>query len=618
MCGICGIIDLKFQNRVSDFSIIEKMTQKLIHRGPDDFSYYHCTNASLGFTRLSIIGLQNGRQPISNEDGSIILICNGEIFNYIELKEKLIHKGHQFKTDTDVEVILHLYEEYHLDFLNELNGQFAFVLFDSKKQRVLCARDHFGIIPFYFTVKDDFLIFGSEIKAILEFPRLKREVDLVGLEQILSFPGLLSPRTMFRGISSLENGHLLYCNDGQMKDQEYWDLIYPKSDEIEYNTNNEYYIEQLNTLLDESIRLRLRADVPIGSYLSGGLDSSLIVSKATRLSEGGVRKTFSITMENQELDESKYQKMMIKNANLDHYQKFFLSGDILGRLTQAIYHSECPIKETYNTAALALSEAVNKHNLKVILSGEGADELFAGYVGYRFDGLNRKKAISLEERILNKKVWGDGKFTYENQMHALRLSKKELFSQKVINHYDHYDCLNHFIIDKNKMHGRDIIHRRSYIDFKLRLVDHLITDHGDRMAMANGVEVRYPFLDKNLVEFAATIPPYLKLNDSVEKYILREIARDIIPTEISKRSKFGFATPGSPYIINRNNQYINDLLSYENIKKQGYFNPNKVEALKSEYSKEGFYLNPPYDSDFLITVITFGIFLDQFNMPNLT
>ena len=274
MCGICGIFDLKYNSRI-DKGILEKMNHKLTHRGPDGSAYYLDNTIGLGFSRLSIIDLADGMQPMTNEDKSLVLMCNGEIFNYKELKKDLEFKGHGFRTSCDVEVILHLYEEYGENFLNKLNGQFSFVLYNIKKKELLCARDHAGILPFYYTEVNGLFIFASEIKAILEHPYVMRKVDLTGLDQVMSFPGLISPRTMFRNIYSLECGQCCIIKEGIKTLKQYWDLEYYE----EEDKGEKYYQETLEWLLQDSIRLRLQADVPIGYYLSGGLDSSIIVSQ---------------------------------------------------------------------------------------------------------------------------------------------------------------------------------------------------------------------------------------------------------------------------------------------------------------------------------------------------
>lgn len=595
--------------------MVQKMSNKLLHRGPDGQDTLVFDNAAFGFTRLSIIGIQNGMQPIQNEDNSLVLICNGEIFNYIELRKQLQSRGHFFATESDVEVILHLYEEKGTGFLNELNGQFAFALFDRKKKVLFCARDQMGIIPFFYTVCKDHFIFGSEIKAILEHPLVSAEVDMAGFDQVLTFPGLISPRTMFKNIHSLENGHfLLFGSDGKVSDYEYWDLPF----ETPAGEQNEHvYMEQLDDLISNAVRLRLRADVPSGFYLSGGLDSSLIAMKIHQLSGPGVKRAFSIDFPDAQISEGQYQKLVAKKCRADLYQKTFYDKDISELLQRAVYHSECPVKETYNTASLHLSGAVRERELKVILSGEGADEFFAGYVGYRFDKMRAMNlvggtATSREEYHLRERIWGDGNFFYERSFTELEQLKRSLYSPALRSSFDEINCLNHQVIDPAKIAGRDILNKRAYIDYKLRLVDHLVSDHGDRMAMANSVEVRYPFLDKDLVEFSTRVPSDLKLNELNEKYILRKIAEKSVPREITGREKFGFVAPGSPYLLQQHIEYIQDMLSYGTIKRQGYFDADQIEQLKKQYMQQGFRVNAPFETDLLIIVITFGIFLDHF------
>ncbi|MBB5635108.1 asparagine synthase (glutamine-hydrolyzing) [Pedobacter cryoconitis] len=593
------------------------MTEKLQHRGPDAEEVMVFDNISLGFTRLSIIGIDNGMQPIANEDESVVLICNGEIFNYIELREQLRQRGHRFRTNSDVEVILHLYEEQGMDFLNQLNGQFAFVIYDKKKRKMFCARDQFGIIPFYYTSFNHTFIFASEIKAILQFPGFDRQVDLTGLDQVFTFAGLISPRTMFKGVHSLENGHYLEVDEtGKIANTEYWDLIYPEG-EIEYGNKSESeYTEELEQLFEDSIALRLRADVPSAFYVSGGLDSSMILKKASSILSGNKLEGFSIDFVDSLNSESQYQKIIAESTNVNLHQKMFQFNDITTRLKQSIYHSECPIKETYNTSSLVLSESVRARGMKVVLSGEGADEFFAGYVGYRFDKMRQEKLItntaSEQELEIRRALWGDTDLFYEKDYTSFEAAKKEIYSAAVAEVYQDVRCLNHFIIDKSKIANRSIVNKRAYIDYKLRLVDHLVSDHGDKMAMANSIEVRYPFLDKNLIEYSTRLPCDLKLNGFTEKYILRKMAEKFVPEQIVNKEKFHFIAPGSPELLRQDIEYFNDLLSFDLIKKQGFFNPDKIEALKNEYRKPDFTINAPYENDLLITVLTFGILHETF------
>lgn len=618
MCGICGFV--RFDENISpdDALTITKMNSRLQHRGPDDQGTLLLGNHAFGFTRLSIIGLSNGMQPIYSEDENIILVCNGEIFNYIELREELQKRKHVFRTESDVEVIIHLYEDHGMDtLLGMLNGQFAFALYDKKEGILFCARDQMGILPLFYTVANRSFIFASEIKAILEHPFVKKEVDLVGLDQVFTFAGLVSPRTMFKNISSLENGHYLSVgNNGRITDKEYWDLIYPEG-EIHMNGRAESeYVDRLEELFERSIKFRLRAHAPSGFYLSGGLDSSMILMKASQLMPGVSKEAFSIDFVGSDLSESFYQKLIAGASNSRLNQKVFLPADIAGRLKYSVYHSECPIKETYNTASLSLSEAVREKGIKVILSGEGADELFAGYVGYRFDKLRAINGVNTkpsgEEDEMRHRLWGDGSFFYERDYLDFGLEKKSLYSAALNESYDEFSCLNHHLINKDRLKNRSTLNKRAYVDYKLRLVDHLISDHGDRMAMANSVEVRYPFLDKDLVEFSTRVPCELKLNNLTEKYILRKMAGRFVPEAICEREKFHFVAPGSPELLQKDIEYVNDILSYEVIKRQGFFNPDAIESLKTTYKRPGFSINAPYENDLLITVITFGMLLDNF------
>ena len=496
--------------RKPDRELLGRMTDKLVHRGPDSAGYFvdHCV--ALGFRRLSIIDLESGDQPIYNEDGSVVLLCNGEIFNYLELKKVLIQKGHSFRTNSDVEVLLHLYEEHGIDFLNKINGQFAFVIYDRKQRRLFLARDHFGINPLYYTIVNGLFIFASEIKAILEHPQVPREVDLTGLDQTLSFPGLVSPRTMFKGVQSLKSGHYMVVENGAVSVREYWDLDYPPLGASSISKSENEYVEELKELLTRSVRYRLQSDVPVGFYLSGGLDSSLIGALINQVAPNTRRHSFSIGFTDADISETKHQRLMAQFTRSIHNEIIFDWAEIVDRLSQMIYHCECPVRESYNTCSMALSAAAKNAGVKVILTGEGADELFAGYVGYRFDSFRDRESKSYDletalEDELREKLWGDRDFFYEKDHLTLREVKRALYSARVNELYPEFDCFNHGLINKERLRGRHPLHQRSYLDFRLRLSDHLISDHGDRMTLANSVEGRYPFLDIDLVEFSTRI-----------------------------------------------------------------------------------------------------------------
>jgi asparagine synthase (glutamine-hydrolysing) len=621
MCGVVGFIDTRGE-RKPDRELLGRMTDKLVHRGPDSAGYFVDYHVALGFRRLSIIDLESGDQPIYNEDGSVVLMCNGEIFNYVELRNALVQKGHHFRTRSDVEVLLHLYEEHGVDFLDKINGQFAFVIYDRKNRRLFLARDHFGINPLYYTMVNGLFIFASEIKAILEHPQVPREVDLTGLDQTLSFPGLVSPRTMFKGIQSLKSGHYIVVENGAVSVREYWDLDYPPLGAGSAVRSESDYVEELKELLTRSVSYRLQSDVPVGFYLSGGLDSSLIGALINQIAPNTRRHSFSIGFTDADISETKHQRLMAEFTRSIHNEIIFDWSEIVERLSRMIYHSECPVRESYNTCSMALSAAAQNAGVKVVLTGEGADELFAGYVGYRFDSFRDRESKSYDletalEDELREKLWGDKDFFYEKDHLALREVKQAMYSARTNELYREFDCLNHELINKERLRGRHPVHQRSYLDFKLRLSDHLISDHGDRMTLAHSVEGRYPFLDIDLVEFSTRVPPDLKLHNYIEKYILKRVAEDFLPREIVKREKFGFHAPGSPFLLQRGIEWVNDMMSHERIKRQGYFNPDVIDRLRAQYTQSGFKLNLPFEDDLLIVVLTFGIFLDTFNLPNL-
>jgi asparagine synthase (glutamine-hydrolysing) len=443
-----------------------------------------------------------------------------------------------------------------------------------------------------------------------------REIDLIGLDQVFTFAGLISPRTMFKNIHSLPNGHFLLVNEGQVTCTEYWDLHFPDARDRSDIADEEKVVDDLEQLFETAISLRLRSDVPSGLYLSGGLDSSMIAMKVSQLQPQTSKDAFSIDFVDSQYSESRYQRLIAESSNSRLHQKTFFYHDISARLRHSVYHSECPIKETYNTASLSLSETVRAKNIKVILSGEGADEFFAGYVGYRFDKLKRMNAGQVladpQERAIRDRLWGDDSFLYEYNFTDLEKTKRALYSSELAASFEEIDCLRHRVINRDRLHDLDLINKRAYIDYKIRLVDHLVADHGDRMALANSVEVRYPFLDKDLVEFSARLPPDLKLKGFTEKYILKKMARRFVPQAVVDREKFHFIAPGSPYLLQKNVDYVQEILSGENIRKQGYFNPREISRLQQCYGSKGFAINAPYESDLLITVITFGILLDTF------
>lgn len=622
MCGIVGLYNFDgFNSQADDRHLLQKMSEMLSHRGPDDDGYFISKKVMFGFRRLSIIDLDGGQQPMFNEDRSIALICNGEIFNYKELKQKLTEKGHTFYTKCDVEVIIHLYEEYGTGFLNQLNGQFSFAIYDKRKDILLLARDHVGIAPLFYTRHDNLFIFASEIKAILQHPVVKREVNLMGLDQIITFPGNVSPTTMFKDIFSLKPGHFLIVTKEQVRQIEYWDLIYPLEEEEEKITEVSC-IETLDDLLNQSVSLRLNSDVPLGFYLSGGLDSSLL---AFIIRNHAIKKdlnSFSICFTEKDIDERPFQRLVASHVESKHHESVFDAGSIIERLKQAVFHGETPVKESYNACSLVLSEMAQKQNIKVVLSGEGADELFGGYVGYKFDQAGRNftdDASFLDKELeaqIRQQLWGDESLIYERNFIELEEVKMALYSDSLKHHYNSFKSTREGIVDKRKLEGRNKLSKRSYLDFKLRISDHLVADHGDRVAYANSIEARYPFLDVNLINFVKKISWDLKVKDHKEKYILKRCGEHYLPKQIVDREKFSFVALGSPYLIREYHELVDAYLDSSKIRKQGYFNPQTVERLKERYRRPSFSINQTYELDLLMIVLTFGIFLEVFDLPD--
>ncbi|MGV3610693.1 MAG: asparagine synthase (glutamine-hydrolyzing) [Fluviicola sp.] len=624
MCGIAGIVSFNRRNEHINQGVLERMCAAIKHRGPDDQDLYISDEIGFGFRRLSIVDVSGGRQPMTNEDGSLIMVCNGEIFNFNELRKELEGKGHIFATNADVEVILHLYEEEGIDLVKRLDGQFSFAIFDRRKRRVILARDPFGVTPLFYTITDDLdFIFASEIKALLHYPGVNKTVNLNALDQIITFPGLVSPNTMFEGIYSFRPGELAIFENGTLNKSIYWDLDYPLEGATHNIRSYEEYKEALDDLLQKSIKKRLQADVPLGFYLSGGLDSSLVTGVIKNKQLLNNFPTFSVEFLTGSINEVKYQKEMVNYLQSQHHSMLFDYLEIEKRLKQAIWHAETPIKETYNTCSLALSELVRANGVKVVLSGEGADELFAGYVGYRFDKERAQKMDfdmdldAIMENEMRAKLWGDESFFYEREYLAFEENKRSIYSNKLSDSLHDFGALYRPFIDTSKIIGRNKVHQRSYIDFKMRISDHLLSDHGDRVAFANSVEGRYPFLDKDLVEFVTTVPSEYKLRGMEEKYILKQIAADYIPQSIINREKFSFVAPGCQYLLQNKVEWVMDMLSYAQIKNEGYFNPDVIERLKKQYLAPSFSVNQTFEIDLLMIVLTFGIFKELYQIPNL-
>lgn len=617
MCGIVGILDLRKHDRI-DAHLLKSMADRLNHRGPDEQTLFITTDFGVAFTRLSIVAPGAGSQPFLNESKRLVCVANGEIFNHKELRRNLLSKGHVFSTQSDCEVLLHLYEEQGIGSLDRLNGQYAAVIFDRLSKTLLAARDPFGICPFFYTEVEGLFIFASEIKAILRHPLVHPELDVIGLDQVMTLPGLVSPRTMFKGIYGLPNGHYMKVGpELSTSVREFWDLCYPKTGEITDEYSEREYIEGTLASLQQASSIRLDADVEVGVLVSGGLDSALLGELATRDSDSEPLHTFSVDFPHPELSEGQFQRALVRFLNSMHFECLVNDSDIADHLRRAVYHAESPLKETHHVAALILSQTVHDRGTKAVLAGQGADELLAGYAGYKFDrfrAVHEQPTSNPAEEKLREHLWADGSFRYEKDYSAFARVKAELYSPELKNAMGPWGCLGYPLLNKARLKDRHPVHRRSYIDYKLRLVDHLLGDLSDRMLMAHSVETRYPFLDPDFVELIRVMPPEMKLRDFEEKYVLRKVALGRVPPSIIRREKFGFAAPATPRLLRLDDPYVNHLLSRSNVSTSGYFNPEAVQALQDSYGRAGFELHPPFDEDLLMIVLTTLAWADIFKV----
>ncbi|MCM1185179.1 MAG: asparagine synthase (glutamine-hydrolyzing) [Lachnoclostridium sp.] len=616
MCGICGFYDM--QNMQGQGlpkgaeDILGTMLDAIKHRGPDGRGTLMLERAALGFNRLSFIDLDGGMQPIQNEDKTISMICNGEIYNFKELREELLAKGHVFRTKTDVEVILHLYEECGTDFPKRLNGQFAVALYDEKAGSFFLVRDQIGICPLFYTVVGGCVVFASEIKAILEYPGVERKLNLKAVDQLMNYPGAVSPMTFFKGIYSLRSGHMLQIIQGQeIKDIEYWDMIYHNDEE---DKGEAYYVERLREMLKTAISRRLVADVPIGFYISGGLDSSVVACYIGKYLLNSYY-SFSAEIGEGELDESRFQKIIRDYVKSEHYSTKVAEEEIWSNLWQVIYHAESAVKESYDVAAYLLSELVSGSQAKAVLTGQGSDEFFCGYAGYMVDLFRnmQRGQMSAEECEVNERLWGDPYFRYERIHPEIRKIHKQIYSENVRGEIDDFSAFAESPISVEKVKGLSSQKRRSYIDYKLRLSDHLLIEHGDHMFFSHSVEGRHPFLDAELLSFVAQIPDKYKLNGTNEKYILKKAGEGIVPEEILKRRKFPFQAPGMSAMVKRSGgklEFLEDSL----IKKYDIFDVGYVNEMKKIYSQSDFKLMGAYEIDYLLIVMTVTMLCERFSL----
>ncbi|KMQ52445.1 Asparagine synthetase [glutamine-hydrolyzing] [Chitinispirillum alkaliphilum] len=605
MCGIAGMYN-SHPSFPFDRSVLGAMTGVLEHRGPDEEGFFVGENVALGQRRLSIVDLSGGTQPVRNEDGSVWVVFNGEIYNHPQLMESLRGKGHQFRSRCDTEVLVHLYEEMGEEFVRRLNGQFALAIWDNRKKRLILARDRVGIRPLYYSsLSDGTVLFGSEVKSLFCHPDQKREIDPVGLEQILTIWVTVPPRTVFSGVQELPPGCIASVDRSGVRVSRYWGYSFPDEGDYSY-LSKEWYIEELQQLLYDSVSIRLKADVPVGAYLSGGLDSSIITALINRESPEKLR-SFSVSFRDRLYDERPYQELMSKRLNTEH-QTTEIGYEQIGDLfPQVVWHAETPQIRTAPCPMFALASLVKQSGLKVVLTGEGADEVFGGYNIFkenrirRFWGRNPHSRIRphLLKRIYpyihtanrNDAFWqgffkrGLTDISSPFYSHTLRWAntgriKRFLNSelQLQLNEKEHvFDELNSYL-DSDMLRWNPLC-QAQYLEMMLFMPGYLLSSQGDRMLMGNSVEGRFPFLDHRVIEFANSIPPDFKLNILEEKYILKQAFSDILPKEIASRPKQPYRAPISRSFLPLRENLSSLMLTREKLDSVSLFDSKAVSNL---------------------------------------
>jgi asparagine synthase (glutamine-hydrolysing) len=611
MCGIAGTVDWNGDSP-PEVAQLRAMLGAIRHRGPDEAGIYTDRQAGLGSVRLSIIDLNTGRQPISNEDGSLWIVFNGEIFNYLELRAELVRRGHRFVTQSDTEVILHLYEEHGVGCLNELNGQFAIAIWDLVHQTLFLARDRIGICPLFYTELAHGLVFGSEMKAVLASRRISARIDQHALAQALTFWAPIAPRTVFEGIRELPPAHYLIARPEGATVARYWDLAFPRAGE-ELRISEADAIDQLRWLLSDATRLRLRADVTVGSYLSGGLDSTYIAALVREHTPEALQ-TFSISFEDAAFDERSYQEVASTYLGTQHHRVECRTADIGAHFPDVVWHAEAPILRTAPVPMFVLSQLVRDHGIKVVLTGEGADEFFGGYNIFREDKVRRfwaREPDSVLRPLLLQRLYpyvadlsrgGNGYLAaffgagltatdVPGYSHHIRWRNTarlhRLLSAEVQATLDTCNCVEEFLggLDGTHMTFSPLA-RAQALEITSFMSPYLLSSQGDRMLSAHGVEGRFPFLDHRVIEFANALPPGLKLRGLEEKHILRKSAAGLLPPEIAQRRKQPYRAPIQRAFFGHSLPYVDELMAHEALRSAGIWNPDAVDKLRRKCASE--------------------------------
>ena len=583
MCGFCGFTGNLFNSE----EILNNMMNKIIHRGPDSEGKHIDENISLGFRRLSIIDLDNGSQPMYNETNDIVITFNGEIYNHNELREELIEKGHIFKNNSDTEVLIHSYEEYGEDMLNKLRGMFAFVIWDSKNKTLFGARDFFGIKPFYYALIDGQLIFASEIKSIIEYPAYNKRVNKLALENYLTFQYSVLDETFFENIYKLMPSHCFKFENGNLEIKRYWEPVF----EADENKTLENFINEIDNSIQNSIKKHKISDVEVGSFLSSGVDSSYIAASF----KGD--KTFTVGFDYDEYNEIDYAKSLSKNVGIDNYSKIITKDEYWDSISKVQYYMDEPLADPSAVALYFVSQTASKY-VKVSLSGEGADEFFGGYNIYREpNALAPISKIPMSIRKKMSKIVSNIPFKIKGKNYIIRASKtlqerfignafifdkneRENILKNPIGNYSHIELTKPFY---DKVSTKDEVTQMQYIDIHFWLIGDILLK-ADKMSMAHSLEVRVPFLDKEVFDVARTIPEKYKVNKENTKYAMRMAAHRYLPDIVAEKKKLGFPVPIRIWL--REDKYYNKVKkAFTGTAAREFFNVDEIVKILDEHKQ---------------------------------
>jgi asparagine synthase (glutamine-hydrolysing) len=603
MCGICGIYN--FDRTPIDRSILEEMNRRIVHRGPDDDGFYVSGNVGLAMRRLSIVDLQTGQQPVTNEDKTVWLVYNGEIYNHEELRSQLVARGHRFRSRSDTETIVHLYEEYGSDCVSHLRGMFAFALWDSQQRKLFVARDRLGIKPLYYRLSGDHLLFGSEIKAILAHPAVRAEFNIGALAEYLGFGYLAGARTLFRDIHKLPPGHTLEIDAaGKLTIRQYWDLVVgaEPAGKSEKECSDKY-----REMLEGAVKSHLMSDVPLGMFLSGGLDSSAIAALMTKIRQEPI-ETFSVGYEEEAFSELSYAQAVSKHIRSNHHEVRVSFQGFFGALPKLIWHEDEPLVWP-SSVSLYFVAQLARERVKVVLTGEGSDETLAGYTRYawtlwnaRLDGVYRRVTpgalrnsirtaiahsslanASLRRKLQHSFLGRDGaswqSFYFDNFYCAFSEDAQEAILTETAAGKAGSIC-DDSLAFWEKASG-DILQRLLYTDIKTYLVELLMKQ--DNMSMAASIESRVPFLDHLVVEYALSIPRRFNMRGLSGKWILKSAVKELLPAEIVYRKKMGFPTPWRGWLEGSQLADVEQLLTEPRSLRRGLFKTESVKQLFAEH-----------------------------------